>query len=437
MPVERTSGWGRFPVVDAQVLRPADAAAVERLSADATTKLPQGNLRSYGDAALFERVVSLCALRRVLDLDADRGRVRVEPGVTIGELADHVLPHGWLPGVLPGTAHSTVGGCVAADVHGKNHHGDGSFARWVDSLDVVVASGRRIRCSRAREPELFHATLGGMGLTGCVVEAELRLRRVPSAYARQSAVRAGSVAECCDLLSDARDRFPYAVAWIDALGGGRAGAHGLVYLADHASAAEAPRREGARAGSRGRRLPLDLLRWLFGRGSVRLLNSLRFHGTRRSAILPLRTFFHPLDAVRGWNRIYGPTGFLQLQFVVPPDAREVLDHALERVSRETPGAFLAVLKNLGDEAGPLSFPMRGFTLALDIPRRGRAVEVVRDLHRLIRDAGGRVYLAKDAVLEPDDFHAMVPRLGEFLAVKKRHDPEARFRSALSDRLGIT
>ncbi len=435
------SGFGGFPIVQGERLLVRDEAeAREAVVADGPL-IPQGNCRSYGDACLGPRVASVRPMARVLSLDENEGVLRAEAGVTMGEVIDAVLPRGWFPPVTPGTMHCTLGGCVAADVHGKNHHVDGSFGRFVESLSMILPNGDAARCSRSERPELFQATIGGMGLTGIVVEVELRLRRVRSGYIDQRATRVRNLDECCDALEGALGEATYSVAWLDCIAGGASRGRGILLTGEHSDAEGLPgsgdplapaRRRAKRVG------PIRLGRVL-NRYSIRLFNELYYRVPRASAAVSFEPFFYPLDVLDGWNRLYGKRGFLQYQFVVPfENGREVLREALDRIDRGTPGIFLAVLKTFGEQEGLLSFPMPGYTLAADIPRRGSKLEAtLRDVNRLVCEAGGRIYLAKDAILDARDFETMYPRHEEFRAICAEVDPEGRFRSSLSDRVGLT
>jgi FAD/FMN-containing dehydrogenase len=406
--------------------------------------LPRGLGRAYGDAAVPAApgglVLETRRADRILGFDPATGLLRCEAGLSLAELIRVFLPRGWFPPVTPGTRHVTVGGCVACDVHGKNHHRDGSFGRHLTELVLLTADGRRVTCGPDREPELFLATVGGMGLTGLVTEVTLRLRRVESPWIVQETEGVPDLAAMLASLAEAAGRWPYTVGWIDALARGPALGRGVVIRGRHAAAEE------ARAASRPRvrrelpAVPLDAPEWLLSAPLVRVFNAgyhRRRGGARRQALVRHESFFYPLDAVPGWNRLYGRRGFLQFQCVVPRAAGpEPLQELLGRLARAGAASFLAVIKDCGP-AGPayLSFPMEGTTLALDLPYRGPAtVGLVHELNRVVVAAGGRIYLAKDAVTRAEDFAAMMPRLPEWRAVRERWDPDRRFRSAQSVRL---
>lgn len=441
---QRIAGWGLYPVTEAEVARVRSSEdLVERLRQPGPW-LAQGSCRSYGDACLGTRVLSTLPLGHLLAFDVETGVLRTEAGITLDELLRFAVPRGWFLPVTPGTKYPTLGGCLAADVHGKNHHVDGALSRYLDSLEMVLADGTLVRCSRTENPELFRATLGGMGLTGVIYAATLRLRRIASAWIALRTLRTGGLAETCRVFAETQDRHRYSVAWIDCLAQGSRLGRSLVMLGDHLDADRAGRPEALRVHPSSRfEVPCTLPGWVLTPWSMRAFNTLYYHRQwRRESrqVVHYDPFFYPLDAVGRWNRIYGRAGFLQYQFVVPQaGGEEAVAEILGRIAARGAASFLAVLKALGQaDEGLLGFPMAGYTLALDIPlREPGIVGFLRELNRTVREAGGRIYLAKDAVLEREDFEAMYPGLPEFRRIKRAFDPEGRFRSLQSDRLGLT
>lgn len=434
-------GWGRFPVVDAVVREARDHAEIERFAAEDVPQIPFGNRRSYGDACLASTMTSIRALRSVLEFDRETGVVHAEAGCTIGELIAHVLPEGWFPFVTPGTKHATIGGCVAADVHGKNHHVDGAFGRFVDRIEMVLASGSAVTCSRDENEDLFRATLGGMGLTGFITSVVMRLRRVESAYIRRANHRAPTLDAICDLLESPDGNATYSVAWIDGLARGRSLGRGFVSFGEHAGESDVP--QGAEvfrpAEGRVRTLHRDAPTWLLSKFAVRWFNRLCYYRPRRPDVVSYEPYFYPLDSLDDWNRLYGKSGFVQYQVAVPFEgARDLLREILERIAAGTRGPFLGVLKTFGERGeGILSFPIPGFTLAIDFPCRGPQWQpTLRACDELVASRGGRVYLAKDAVTDPDTFARMAPELDKFRRIQAKFDPEGTLRSAQSKRLGL-
>lgn len=437
--VRRLAGWGGATVEACRVFRPERRAAVgETLRrADESSYVARGLGRSYGDAALNAGagVVSTLRLDRLLGFDPATGWLDVESGVSFADLVDVFLPRGFFPPVTPGTRHVTVGGAVAADVHGKNHPAAGSLERWVESVDVALPDGDVVRCSRTERPDLFRATLGGMGLTGVIVAVRLRLAAVPSAGMR---TRRRAFADLGSLMSAFRDDaevFPYAMAWVDALAAGRALGRGVLTQGRHAPAFP--------SGGDARRpvtVPFRFPGWTLNPLTVGAFNALylaRQRMTEETTVSAGR-FFYPLDAVGRWNRLYGRRGFVQYQFAVPDDGAEATcREVLERLRHGGQAAYLGVLKRLGPAGeGLLSFPLPGWTLALDLPVRPGLHAAVRELDRVVVAAGGRVYLAKDALLDADTFTAMYPGAAEFLRVRREVDPHGRLCSSLARRVGL-
>ena len=437
---EPVAGWGRHPIAQGTVARP------ERLllPPGGGSILPRGLGRSYGDAAVpavpGTLVLETARADRVLAFDRDKGTLTCEAGLSLAEILRVFLPRGWFPPVTPGTRFVTVGGCVACDVHGKNHHRDGSFGGFVDRLAVQVADGSVVECGPQLERELFLATVGGMGLTGLITEVTLRLQPVESSWILAEAQPVPGLAAMLDGLRDSGKDWPYTVGWIDCLARGAALGRGILIRGRHASRAEAP--AGPPPDPRRIRVPLDAPEWLLSPVLMRAFNAAyyRKYGWRArstSRPVPYHAFFYPLDAIGSWNRLYGRRGFLQYQCVVPRAAgAPAVAELLKRLAASGAASFLAVIKDCGPESDAyLSFPLEGTTLAFDLPYRGPRTEaLVHELNTTVIAAGGRVYLAKDAVTRAEDFALMVPRLSEWRRVREKWDPEHRFRSAQSVRV---
>jgi decaprenylphospho-beta-D-ribofuranose 2-oxidase len=435
---EEVAGWGRHPVGRGRVERPERLA----LPAGAEPLVPRGLGRAYGDAALPSSpgglVLETTRADRIHSFEPATGRLHCEAGLSLAEILRVFVPRGWFPPVTPGTKFVTVGACVACDVHGKNHHRDGSFGSFVDRVTLCTADGRLVECGPDRERELFLATLGGMGLTGLIVDVTLRLRRVESPWIVLETQGMASLDAMLEGLRLSATHWPYTVGWIDCLARGADLGRGILMRGRHATQVEAGTRRARR--TMPLRVPFDAPEWLLNPVFVRWFNRLYAwsHGTAlRRRVVSYDAFFYPLDAVGQWNRLYGRRGFLQYQCVLPRAAGpRPVAALLERLGVAGAVSFLAVIKDCGPASDAyLSFPMEGTTLALDLPNRGAVTEaLVHDLNATVIEHGGRVYLAKDAVTRAEDFARMMPRLAEWRAVRQRWDPGHRFRSAQSVRL---
>ncbi|MEU8601881.1 FAD-binding oxidoreductase [Streptomyces parvulus] len=443
------TGWGRTAPTAARLIRPRtyEEAALAVRECGARGGIARGLGRAYGDAAQNAggAVLDMTALDRVHAVDVAGGTVLCDAGVSLHRLMELLLPLGWFVPVTPGTRYVTVGGAIGADIHGKNHHVSGSFARHVVALELLTADGQ-VRTVTPGTP-LFDATAGGMGLTGVILTATLRLQPVETALMSVDTERAADLDDLMARLTATDHRYRYSVAWIDLLARGRATGRAVLTRGDHAPLDALPARSRARRAPlafRTSRLPAapDLVPdGLLGRTTVGLFNELWYRKSprlSRGRLQRISTFFHPLDGVPHWNRIYGRGGFVQYQFVVGEGREEALRRIVHRISDHRCPSFLAVLKRFGEaDPGWLSFPLPGWTLALDIPAGLPGLGAFLDeLDEEVAEAGGRVYLAKDARLRPELLAAMYPRLDDFRALRAELDPHGVFVSDLARRLTL-
>lgn len=431
----RYQSWGGYPRRAQTALAPRftdeAASALSRLPADS---LPFGNGRSYGDSCLAQggTLLDLRGLDRILAFDPASGRIVCEAGVLLDEIIARVLPSGWFLPVTPGTRFVTVGGAMANDVHGKNHHRAGSFGHHVLGFDLARSDGSLRHCSPVSHPDWFAATLGGLGLTGAILRAELQLRRVNGPWLVSESIRFGRLAEFFALSAESAQDWEYTVAWIDCLARGPALGRGHFMRANHAG----PLLQGGWPSGRARSMPFTPPVSLVNSLSLRAFNTLYYHRQQqpvRRGVVHYQPFFYPLDSIGHWNRMYGPRGFQQYQCVLPPAvAADGVAALLEQIARAGQGSFLAVLKVFGEQPGRgwLSFPRPGATLALDFPQQGeRTAKLFAALDRIVADAGGTLYPAKDAHMPSALFRAGYP---DWLRLESYRDPHLK--SALWARL---
>jgi len=451
------TGWGRAApgAADVVTLDPSDTDALAEALAEPGRRgvIARGLGRSYGDPAQNSggRVVQCTAEQRGIEIDDARGLATVAAGVSLADLLDVIVPRGWFVPVTPGTRYVTIGGAIASDIHGKNHHQTdtfgGSFGNHVVSLRLMLADGTLVEVGPDRDPELFWATVGGMGLTGVIVAATFHLIPIETSAMSVETRRIDHLDEIMARMADSDHTVRYSVAWLDLLATGRHLGRGVLTNGEHATQAQLP------AGHAGTGLEYEA-RQLIGvppvippagvinQFTVRAFNEVWFRKApraREGELQSIPAYFHPLDLARNWNRVYGRNGFLQYQFVVPYEAEATLRTIIERISAGQVPTFLTVLKRFGPgNQGMLSFPTGGWTLAIDVAATyHRLADLLRQFDRLVLDAGGRHYLAKDCHMSAEAVRRGYPRLDEWRAVRDRVDPTGVFASDMSRRLGLT
>lgn len=428
-------GWGRYPKIDASIYSASSNLGAAKELAQTDAIVARGLGRSYGDSSLSANIFSTAALTHLLDFDEETGVVCCQAGVSLADLLTVFVPRGWFIPVTPGTRFVTVGGAIASDVHGKNHHLDGCFSVHVIDLKLMLATGDVITCSPNEHTDLFRATCGGMGLTGVILEARIQLRRISSAFIDETTLKAANVDQALTLFESSADS-TYSVAWIDCLQRGSALGRSLIMLGEHAK-----RGELAVGKKNGLSLPLDMPSFLLNKYSIAAFNSLYFNrvrSPRQQRVVHYEPFFYPLDGIQHWNRLYGKKGFLQYQFVIPKAAGEkAMREILQRIARSGRGSFLAVLKVFGKQnENYLSFPYEGYTLALDFKLESGLFELLDELDRQVLDYGGRVYLTKDARMSEATFKQSYPQWERFQHVREQYGALHKFASLQSQRLGL-
>jgi decaprenylphospho-beta-D-ribofuranose 2-oxidase len=398
--------------------------------------------RSYGDPAQNAGGTVLGDMPASLHLDAEAGWADVGAGMSLHELIRRVLPLGFYVPVTPGTRMVTIGGAVAADVHGKNHHRVGSFGDQLEHIVLLTADGTVRTVSPSNDADLFWATVGGMGLTGIILEARIRLLPVETGHMLVRTERLANLDLVMARMKELDDEVTYSVAWIDTLARGASMGRSVLTSGEHATAEDLGSRAAGRLALPGRALlaapPMPA--GVVTRPAIKAFNEMWFRKApklREGEVQSASAFFHPLDGINDWNRLYGPRGFVQYQFVVPDSAEHLMAPLLTRVSAAGHPSFLSVLKRFGPgNDGMLSFPTSGWTLAMDVPVRPGLASLFAELDEMVLAGGGRFYLAKDSRMSPETLRAGYPRLGEFLAVRDRVDPERVFQSDQSRRLGL-
>jgi FAD/FMN-containing dehydrogenase len=429
------AAWGRLPKPGSELL------VEDLLRASHGANLSRGLGRSYGDsslpAAAADKVIATRRANRVLAFDPEAGVLRAEAGLSLVEINRLFMPRGWFTPVTPGTKFVTLGGMVSSDVHGKNHHVEGCFGEHVRALKMRLADGSVVEATPTEEPELFWATVGGMGLLGHVLEVEFAMKRIPSPWIVMESERVGGIDEFLSALNTAAPKWPMTVGWIDCLNGGKNLGRGVLMAGRWAEPGEAPAEPPPVPGALA--VPFDFPNFALNKYTASLFNIAYYWKQlpkRVTKVLSPEPFFYPLDAVHEWNRVYGSRGFTQYQCVIPraagaPAVREFM----VRLTKFGAASPLCVIKDCGPEGrGVLSFPLEGTSIAVDMAVSAEIQRVVDDLNAFVIETGGRIYLTKDAFTKAEDFRRMEPRLPRFEAARAKYDPQRKLRSAQSVRL---
>lgn len=441
---ERLSGWGNIPDAPSKVVYPRTLAETkESLTFDKV--LPRGLGRSYADQATNYQhgIIKMEKLNRFLSFDETKGILVCEAGVNLEDIIEYLTPRGWFPMITPGTKFITIGGAIANDVHGKAHHADGSFVNCVYDFTILLSDGRVLKASREENSDLFWANFGGLGLLGTILTATIQLRKVETTYFVQRAKAAKNLDEMLEAIDESEEKYTSSVAWIDSMATGKSLGRGVLTMGNHATLAELPDKLKSNPLKIGKRaklsVPFYLPNFTLNTLTVKLLNTALYFIQKNGApFAHYDKFFYPLDSINNWNRGYGKRGFIQYQFVLPDEnGKENIRKILTEITRSGCIPFLNVLKRFGKEQGGLlSFPFEGYTFAIDFPITPQLKPFTQKLDKMVQDAGGRIYLGKDAYLDEGTFKAMYPQHKEWLTIKQKYDPKNVFSSDLSRRIGL-
>ena len=432
--MQTISGWGGYLTHEAQVLTPLSLSNCQSQLKHNASLLARGMGRSYGDSANAATVLQTTYLNHFISFDSVKGIVTVEAGMMLRDMLKVIVKHGWFLPVTPGTSFVTVGGAIASDVHGKNHHVAGTFGQHVVSITMLLGTGEIVTTSHTELPDLFHATCGGMGLTGVILTATIQLIPIQSARIEQKIIKTGSLEEACAAFEEHSDS-TYSVAWIDCLATGKQLGRSVLMVGEHA-------KDGGLklAIKEPVTVPIHTPAALLNSMTMRAFNGAYWAKAahNKTQTIPLMPYFYPLDAIGGWNKLYGKAGFVQYQFVLPktvgiPNMRKILT----QIAQSGAGSFLAVLKQFGPtNQNLLSFPIEGYTLALDFKMSPSVIGLLHRLDDMVADMGGRVYLTKDALMREASFKTTYPKWQEFEVVRQKYGAIGKFASAQSQRLGL-
>ncbi|SHL88089.1 FAD-binding oxidoreductase [Mucilaginibacter sp. OK098] len=436
------SGWGNYPVIESKEDSFVFTDQLAPLIEDELPFIPRGNGRSYGDSSLGERTISTLKYDKILSFDTVNGVFECQPGITLSQVLEVIVPQGWFLPVTPGTKLITIGGAVGSNVHGKNHRKEGSFSKYIIDMDVRLASNAVVTCTASENADLFEATCGGMGLTGVVTRVKFRLKKINTSYIKQKQIKAENLDELLLLFEKYQD-FSYTVAWIDCLKKGEQFGRSILTVGEHATLNELNDEQKKNPfqlpAKKMLNFPFNLPSWVLNTFTVRAFNFLYYTKNFKKeidSVVLYDSFFYPLDAINNWNRMYGKNGFVQYQFVLPLEAKQGLVEILNRISDKGMGSFLTVLKALGKQESMISFCREGYTLALDFPLRSGVLEFLDELDEIVLKYGGRIYITKDARMKPGML-ANYPELEKFKSIVKKYNPDGKIRSAQSDRLLLT
>lgn len=432
MRTQKITNWSNYPSVEAYIHKFDHEQQLKGILASGNDGfIVRGSGRCYGDASLAKNIIDGTTYNNFLSFDRGQGILECQSGVTLSEIIDVFLPQGWFIPVTPGTKFITIGGAIASDVHGKNHHKEGSFSNHILSMRIYTGAGEVIECSKTRNSELFYATCGGMGLTGVVLSAKIRLKKVVNGYIERNTEKAQNLDQIFEKFM--QNDNTYSMAWIDCFQKKNSLGKSILFSGEHSQDPQISKKVKRKKTAT---MPFNFPAFTLNKFSIKAFNYLYYakHSTSKD-LIDFDTFFYPLDSILQWNRLYGKKGFVQYQFVLPLESsREGLGIILKKIESQNLGSFLAVLKLFGEQNDLINFPMRGFTLALDFPVRRSTFRFLNELDHIVHDFGGRIYFSKDARGKPELLKKGYPKFDEWMNIVKQYNPEGRFRSDLAKRL---
>lgn len=428
------SGWGNYPKQTAELVIPSSYSALHSYIKQEENIITRGMGRSYGDSANGSKILKTSYLDHFIEFDDNSGKLTAEAGITLREMLKIIVSSGWFLPVTPGTSFVTLGGAIASDVHGKNHHVAGTFGEHIISIRMLLGTGEVVTASQKENKDLFYSTCGGMGLTGIILSATIQLIPIKSSLINQKTIKADCIETVCEAF-ETNSNAPYSVAWVDSLAKGKNLGRSILILGEHEESG------GLDINIKNPvSIPFNIPSALNNIMTLKTLNSIYWHKTKhnKTQIVPLTTYFYPLDVIGNWNKFYGKTGFLQYQFVIPKkDGVENLRKLLTKISKSSEKAFLIVLKQFGkSNDNLLSFPIEGYTMALDFKLTSSIISTLHKLDELVNDMGGRVYLTKDAIMQEPIFKSTYPQWEVFECVRKKYGAIGKFSSTQSKRLGL-
>ena len=428
------SGWGRYPKINANVFNPSSVEECKELISKYKI-IPRGMGRSYGDSANYKNIIQTTYFDHYIDFDFVNGYLTCEAGTKIIDILDIIVKKGWFLPVTPGSSQITIGGAIASDVHGKNHHLSGTFSKYVKEISLLTGLGDILEISENKNKLIFHATCGGMGLTGLILKAKIKLLKIKSNYIIQKTIKTTCLEEVCEKFEEYSNH-EYSVAWLDCLSKGKFLGKSVLMLGKHADD-----QFNEKSKKISLNIPVNAPSQILNKFTIKSFNKIYYAMAKHNEIkhVDLQSYFYPLDSIQNWNRLYGQNGFVQYQFVIPKsNGIKNLKKILLDISENTNGSFLAVLKKFGNiNRNLLTFPTLGYTLSLDFKISKNIFIFLKNLDENIADYGGRIYLSKDALMNEDIFKKTYPRWIEFEELRHKIGASGKFSSTQSERLGLS